>query len=269
MAAMDVEQQQVNTHTSDSEEEAPALAPREFDSGGLRRRPAVAVGAAALLVAALLCAAGFLSGPNNAVSTADTARSLDLSAYQPPLHDTWWRPLIGGTETRIIMVGLDAAGKTTILYNMAFGEVVTSNTLSWQTETVEFKNIKLISWDTYGQEKIRSLWRSATQCVTGCKMGLIFVVDSSDRSRVEDARKELSKMLSTMKDAPLLVFANKQDVPNAMTRDEVTDKLGLDNVGDRQWFVQSATAITTQNNNKAPQGLFEGLDWLSRTIASK
>merc|ERR1712217_67912 len=94
--------------------------------------------------------------------------------------------------------------------------------------------------------------------------GLIFVVDSNDRDRAEDAREELMKMLNEdeMRDAVLLVIANKQDLPNAMPAAEVTEKLGLHNMRNRQWFIQSACATTGD-------GLYEGLDWLSRTLGSK
>merc|ERR1712151_1017605 len=94
--------------------------------------------------------------------------------------------------------------------------------------------------------------------------GLIFVVDSNDRDRVEDAREELTKILGEeeMRDAVLLVFANKQDLPNSMTAAEVTEKLGLHKIRNRQWFIQSACATKED-------GLYEGLDWLSRALASK
>merc|ERR1712064_84386 len=94
--------------------------------------------------------------------------------------------------------------------------------------------------------------------------GLIFVVDSNDRDRVEDAREELNKMLNEdeMREAVLLVFANKQDLPNAMAAAEVTEKLGLTSMRNRQWFIQSACATTGD-------GLYEGLDWLSRTLSGK
>merc|ERR1712217_531124 len=87
--------------------------------------------------------------------------------------------------------------------------------------------------------------------------GLIFVVDSNER-------EELTKMLSEdeMRDAALLVLANKQDLPNSMPAAEVTEKLGLHNMRSRQWFIQSACATTGD-------GLYEGLDWMSRTLSSK
>merc|ERR1712107_605453 len=169
--------------------------------------------------------------------------------------------MLGSKEMRILMVGLDAAGKTTILYKLKLGEVVTTiPTIGFNVETVEYKNISFTVWDVGGQDKIRPLWRHYYQGT----QGLIFVVDSNDRDRAEDAREELSKMLNEdeMRDAVLLVFANKQDLPNAMPVAEVTEKLGLHNMRNRQWFIQSACATTGD-------GLYEGLDWLSRTLSSR
>ncbi|CAE8610677.1 unnamed protein product [Polarella glacialis] len=169
--------------------------------------------------------------------------------------------LLGKMEMRILMVGLDAAGKTTILYKLKLGEVVTTiPTIGFNVETVEYKNISFTVWDVGGQDKIRPLWRHYYQGT----QGLIFVVDSNDRDRVEDAREELNKMLNEdeMREAIVLVFANKQDLPNAMPAAEVTEKLGLQNMRNRQWFIQSACATTGD-------GLYEGLDWLSRTLSSK
>ncbi|CAK0897945.1 unnamed protein product [Prorocentrum cordatum] len=270
--------------------------------------------------------------------------------------------LVGKQEMRILMVGLDAAGKTTILYKLKLGEVVTTiPTIGFNVETVEYKNISFTVWDVGGQDtlrgvggagwapalilaapvpgrrprprgparrpsarrhpaaapgragrrrgfcvrfrpargpwiagprrrqeraevaghrsrplggprrekfvtsgtwedKIRPLWRHYYQGT----QGLIFVVDSNDRDRAEDAREELMKMLNEdeMRDAVLLVFANKQDLPNAMPAAEVTEKLGLHNMRNRQWFIQSACATTGD-------GLYEGLDWMSRTLSSK
>merc|ERR1712157_625254 len=124
----------------------------------------------------------------------------------------------------------------------------------------EYKNISFTVWDVGGQDKIRPLWRHYYQNT----QGLIFVVDSNDRDRIEDAREELMKLLpeDAMRDAVVLVLANKQDLPNAMTPAEVTEKLGLYNLRNRQWFLQSACATTGG-------GLFEGLDWMSRTLSAK
>merc|ERR1712078_474775 len=116
----------------------------------------------------------------------------------------FWKRMFGNKEMRILMVGLDAAGKTTVLYKLKLGEVVTTiPTIGFNVETVEYKNIKFTVWDIGGQEKIRKLWRYYYQGT----QGLIFVIDSSDRDRIEDARDELQKMLleDEMRDAVLLV----------------------------------------------------------------
>merc|ERR1719274_321728 len=116
-------------------------------------------------------------------------------------------------EMRILMVGLDAAGKTTILYKLKLGEVLTTiPTIGFNVETVEYKNINFTVWDVGGQDKIRKLWRYYYQNT----QGVIFVVDSNDRERIGDAREELTHILADdeMRDAAVLVFANKQDLPN-------------------------------------------------------
>lgn len=157
------------------------------------------------------------------------------------------------------MVGLDAAGKTTILYKLKLGEIVTTiPTIGFNVETVEYKNISFTVWDVGGQDKIRPLWRHYFQNT----QGLIFVVDSNDRERAAEAQDELAKMLQEdeLRDAILLVFANKQDLPNAMPVSEVTEKLGLNSLRNRKWYIQSACA--TQG-----QGLYEGLDWLSNELS--
>ncbi|KAM9772082.1 ADP-ribosylation factor 4 [Syngnathus acus] len=167
--------------------------------------------------------------------------------------------LFGKKQMRILMVGLDAAGKTTILYKLKLGEIVTTiPTIGFNVETVEYKNICFTVWDVGGQDKIRPLWRHYFQNT----QGLIFVVDSNDRERVAESADELSKMIQEddLKDAVLLVFANKQDLPNAMAASELTDKLGLNDLRSRTWYVQATCA--TQGT-----GLYEGLDWLSNELA--
>ncbi|XP_065178346.1 ADP-ribosylation factor 4 [Sycon ciliatum] len=167
--------------------------------------------------------------------------------------------LFGKASMRILMVGLDAAGKTTILYKLKLGEIVTTiPTIGFNVETVEYKNIGFTVWDVGGQDKIRPLWRHYFQNT----QGLIFVVDSNDRERIQESREELHKMLEEeeLRDSLLLVFANKQDLPNAMNPTELQEKLGLHELRNRKWYIQSACA--TQG-----QGLYEGLDWLSNELA--
>ena len=172
-----------------------------------------------------------------------------------------WQKLFGKREMRILMVGLDAAGKTTILYQLKLGEVVTTiPTIGFNVETVEYKKINFTVWDVGGQDKIRLLWRHYYQNT----QGLIFVVDSNDHDRIDDAREELQRMLAEeeLKDAVVLVFANKQDLTGAMTPADVVEKLGLPSLRGRLWHIQGCCATTGD-------GLHEGLDWLGENIATK
>ena len=157
------------------------------------------------------------------------------------------------------MVGLDGAGKTTILYKLKIGEVVTTTpTIGFNVETVEFKNTSFTVWDVGGQNKIRPLWQHYyfdTQAI-------IFVVDSNDRERIEEARYELMAILpeDSVRNKFVLVLANKQDIPNAMTASDITSKLELSSIKNiKKWHVQATSAI----NGK---GLVEGLEWLSNHL---
>ncbi|KAF6031989.1 Arf2 [Bugula neritina] len=151
------------------------------------------------------------------------------------------KALFGKKDMRILMVGLDAAGKTTILYKLKLGEIVTTiPTIGFNVETVEYKNISFTVWDVGGQDKIRPLWRHYFQNT----QGLIFV-----RMLDEDE----------LRDAVLLVFANKQDLPNAMSPSEITEKLGLQSLRNRSWYIQATCATNGE-------GLYEGLDWLSNQL---
>jgi ADP-ribosylation factor protein 6 len=138
-----------------------------------------------------------------------------------------------------------------ILYKLKLNQDVTTiPTVGFNVETVTYKNVKFNVWDVGGQDKIRPLWRhyfSGTQ-------GLIFVIDSNDRARIDEARQELHRIIldREMKEALLLVFANKQDIPGAMTPTEVTEKLRLTQLKERMWYVVPSCATTGE-------GLFEGL----------
>ncbi|GAB1521614.1 ADP-ribosylation factor, Arf Arf6 [Rhizoctonia solani] len=182
--------------------------------------------------------------------------------------------MFGNKEMRLLMLGLDAAGKTTILYKLKLNQSVTTiPTVGFNVETVTYKNVKFNVWDVGGQDKIRPLWRhyytgtnidyflsllGANPWSTGTQ-GLVFVVDSQDRERIDEAKQELHRILADreMKECLLLVFANKQDLPGAMSPAEVTEKLGLHRMRDR-----SCCATTGE-------GLFEGLQWLSQNVKKR
>lgn len=172
-----------------------------------------------------------------------------------------WQKLIGSKDVRMLMVGLDAAGKTTVLYQLKMNETVkTIPTIGFNVETLDYKGLNFTVWDVGGQDKIRVLWKHYYQNTDG----LIFVVDSNDSDRIDDAAEELKKMLAEeeLKDCCLLVMANKQDLSGAMSPNQVTDKLGLSQLKGRQWLVQGTCATSGQ-------GLKEGLEWLANILLKK
>ncbi|XP_042219561.1 ADP-ribosylation factor 3-like [Homarus americanus] len=158
---------------------------------------------------------------------------------------------------RILMVGLDGAGKTTVLYKLKLGEVVTTiPTIGFNVETVEYKNVSFTVWDVGGQERIRPLWRHYFQNTSA----IIYVVDSNDPDRLAESREELELVLQNEEVAgcSLLVLANKQDLPQAVSVARVTDVLNLRQMH-RPWYVQATCAINSS-------GIYEALDWLANQI---
>jgi len=161
-------------------------------------------------------------------------------------------------EMRVVMLGLDAAGKTTILYRLHMGEVLsTVPTVGFNVEKVQYKNVVFTVWDVGGQEKLRSLWKM----YLSNSDALIYVVDSLDRERIGDARQEFQTIIKDplMANSIILVFANKQDLRGAMSTDEVSEGLGLHDLRNRIWHIQGTCALRGE-------GLYDGLDWLASTL---
>lgn len=156
---------------------------------------------------------------------------------------------------------LDAAGKTTVLYKLKLGELVTTiPTIGFNVETVQYNNVSFTMWDVGGQDRIRVLWRHYYQQT----QGLIFVVDSNDTGRFDLAAHELFTLLAQdeLRNAAVLVLANKQDLPQAASPTEMVDKLGLCQIRRHDWFIQPCSATDGT-------GLYEGLDWLSDMLAKR
>lgn len=94
---------------------------------------------------------------------------------------SYFRNLFGQREMRILILGLDGAGKTTILYQLQVGEVVsTIPTIGFNVEQVTYKNLKFQVWDLGGQTSIRPYWR----CYYSNTDAIIYVVDSADKDRI-------------------------------------------------------------------------------------
>ena len=163
-------------------------------------------------------------------------------------------------ENRILTLGLDGAGKTTFLYKLKLGDDLnTIPTIGFNVETIKFGKLTLNLWDIGGQKKIRDLW---SHYYPGTN-GIIFLVDSSDRARIQLAKEELYKMMEEedLMGVPLLVLANKQDL-GVMPVSEIIEKLDLRSLKGREWFCQGCSC-------KTGSGLYEGMNWFSKTLAKK
>lgn len=171
-----------------------------------------------------------------------------------------------GATLHVVMLGLDSAGKTTALYRLKFDQYLnTVPTIGFNCEKVKgavgkSKGISFLVWDVGGQEKLRPLWKSYTRCTDG----IVFVLDSVDSERMEEAKMELARTARSPDNAgvPVLVLANKQDLPGAKEPKELEKLLGLHELTSHMWVVQPACAITGE-------GLFEGMDSLYEMILKR
>ena len=167
-------------------------------------------------------------------------------------------------EVRILVLGLDNAGKTTIVRKYCGEPIDTIEpTLGFNIKTILHRNYSLNIWDVGGQRTIRAYWRNYFEQTDG----LIWVVDSSDRERIDTCRRELLDLLQQEKliGASLVIFANKQDLGGALTLEQIKDAFGLERevkFEKRHWAIFPCSAVTGD-------GLVQGIDWIVNDIASR
>lgn len=163
--------------------------------------------------------------------------------------------------SRILMLGLDGAGKTTILYKVKLNESVhTIPTIGFNVETVSpYRGITFTVWDVGGQEKIRRLWEHYYQGSSG----LFYVVDSSDVERIEESSRELLSIVQDdrMHGVPVVIIANKQDLPNSLSSSQLVDKLNLSRLAAsrNKWYIQSSCAVNGE-------GIYEAMKQMADMI---
>ena len=171
---------------------------------------------------------------------------------------TLFDSLFGSKEERILVLGLDNAGKTTILYRLQLNEpIATVPTIGFNVETIKYNNLTFQVWDLGGQTSIRPYWR----CYYPNTDAIVYVVDSADTDRIPIAKTELMAILNEedLRDVCLLVFANKQDVKGALRASQISEALDLTNIRDRKWTIVESDA-------KIGKGLKEGFDWLAQEL---
>ncbi|KAL7990649.1 hypothetical protein Chor_014079 [Crotalus horridus] len=158
-------------------------------------------------------------------------------------------------EVRILLLGLDNAGKTTLLKQLASEDIThITPTQGFNIKSVQAQGFKLNVWDIGGQRKIRPYWRNYFENTDI----LIYVIDSADRKRFEETGQELAELVDEEKlsGVPVLIFANKQDLLTAAPAAEIAEGLNLHTIRDRVWQIQSCSALTGEGVSVRRQCLF-------------
>ena len=171
-------------------------------------------------------------------------------------------------SVKVAWLGLDYAGKTTLIRKVTTGQFSENTKRTLGLNVDEFtvsegksktNDVKFISWDVGGQLTFRqALWNSY---MSG-SMGIIFVIDSSDESRFDEAQEELWKYIienPLVKDIPILILANKQDIPSSKNAGEIARALKLHTVTEQSYAIFPCSAKTSSNMDNA-------LEWLRQRI---
>eukprot|EP01039_Chlorochromonas_danica_P010961 gene10961-12187_t len=161
-------------------------------------------------------------------------------------------------EARLLVLGLDNSGKTTILKKLSDEDISQiMPTQGFNIKSLMHDGFKLNVWDIGGQKSIRPYWRNYYDQTDA----LVYVIDSADRRRMEETSVELQQLLDEEKlsHVPLLVLANKQDLLNALSPAEITAELNLNELRDRTWNILPCSA-------KTGEGLQESMEWLVEQI---
>jgi small GTP-binding protein len=163
---------------------------------------------------------------------------------------------------KVVWLGLDFAGKTTIIRRIVTSEFKTNTTRTLGLNVDEFsldQSLKMVCWDIGGQQVFReTLWVSYIDEASG----IVFVVDSSDENRFAEAKDELWRIVLAnpkVKNIPILVLANKQDLPTSVNEGELAKALDLDKVVSSSFAIMACSAATGFN-------VLEGMTWLSDRI---
>jgi len=162
------------------------------------------------------------------------------------------------SEARILVLGLDNSGKTTILKKLSDEDIThIMPTQGFNIKSLMHDGFKLNVWDIGGQKSIRPYWRNYFDQTDA----LIYVIDSADRRRLEETGVEIQQLLDEerLASVPVLIMANKQDLLSAATPAEITTELGLGDIRGRVWQILPCSA-------KTGEGLQEGMEWIVEQI---
>ena len=161
---------------------------------------------------------------------------------------------------KIIILGIQNAGKTTILYRLSLGQLVqTTPTIGSNVEEISYNNVKLQAWDLGGQESTRSVWDVYFVNTDA----IIYVIDSHD-TNYDESKTQFYKLLENeaLKNAVILIYANKQDLSGAKSVNDIIQIYELNELKDHVWNIQPCSAQTGE-------GLITGMKWLSDQLVFK
>ncbi len=161
---------------------------------------------------------------------------------------------------KIIILGIQNAGKTTILYRLSLGQLVqTTPTIGSNVEEISYNNVKLQAWDLGGQESTRSVWDVYFVNTDA----IIYVIDTHD-TNYEESKNQFYKLLENeaLKNAVILIYANKQDLAGAKRVNEIIQIYELESITNHIWHIQPCSAQTGE-------GLVTGMKWLSDQLVFK
>jgi len=165
-------------------------------------------------------------------------------------------------EVSVLVVGLDNSGKTSLLNFLRPREARSSDiapTIGFNVEHFSCKGLSFTAFDMSGQSRYRTLWGNYYRTTNG----IIFVIDSSDKARILIAREEVQQLLAhpdiSSRNIPILFFANKMDIRDALSDVGVSSALGLDGIVNKSWHICSSNALTGD-------GIADGIGWLSSAI---
>ena len=161
---------------------------------------------------------------------------------------------------KIIILGIQNAGKTTILYRLSLGQLVqTTPTIGSNVEEISYTNVKLQAWDLGGQESTRSVWDVYFVNTDA----IIYVIDSHD-TNYDESKTQFYKLLENeaLKNAVILIYANKQDLSGAKSVNDIIQIYELNKLKDHVWNIQPCSAQTGE-------GLITGMKWLSDQLVFK
>ena len=159
---------------------------------------------------------------------------------------------------KIIILGMQNAGKTTILFRLSLGQLVkTAPTIGSNVEEINYDNVKFQAWDLGGQESTRSLWDVYYMNTDA----VVYVIDSHDDEYYEESKIQFHKLLNNqmLKNSIILIFANKQDKPGAKNVNKLIEDYELDKIKDHIWHIQPCSALKGE-------GLITGIKWLSEQL---